>query len=123
MVVRVSVHQFTTLCTILFLVTLSSSNGIVFIPGDNPIYNCGSSSGAITIASVEWFINGTQLEDLSLTNVETVFVELSRQGSLRFNNLSVKYNNTNIQCRATLSNGETVDSNNVALLVQGEREY
>ncbi len=68
--------------------------------------------------SVEWLINGTRLEDLSLTNVETVFVELSRQGSLRFNNIYVEYNNTNIQCRATLSNGETVDSNNVALLVQ-----
>ncbi len=36
--------------------------------------------------------------------------------------MHVEYNNTNIQCRATLSNGETVDSNNFTLLVQGERE-
>ncbi len=54
--------------------------------------------------------------DLSLTNVETEFSQLSRQGILLFNNISVEYNNTNIQCRATLSNGETT------LLVQGERE-
>ncbi len=45
-----------------------------------------------------------------------------RQGGLVFNNISVEYNNTNIQCRATLSNGETVDSNSATLLVQGERE-
>ncbi len=103
-----------------FLVILSTSNGHVFISDDNAIYNCGSSSGAIT--SVEWFINGTRLEDLSLTNVETEFGQLSRQGTLVFNNISVEYNNTNIQCRVTLSNGETVDSNNSTLLVQGERE-
>ncbi len=66
-------------------------------------------------------INGTQLEDLSLTNVETVFSQTSNQGILVFRNISVEYNNTNIQCRATLSNGETVDSNNFTLLVQGER--
>ncbi len=48
--------------------------------------------------------------------METEFSQLSRQGTLVFNNISVEYNNTNIQCRATLSNGETT------LLVQGERE-
>ncbi len=101
-------------------ILLSSSSGNVFIPGDNPIYNCASSSGTIT--SVEWLINGTQLEDLSLTNVETEFSQLSRQGVLVFNDISVEYNNTNIQCRATLSNGETVHSNSLTLLVQGERE-
>ncbi len=52
----------------------------------------------------------------------TVFSNTTRQGTLVFRNVSVEYNNTNIQCRATLSNGETVDSNNVTLLVQGERE-
>ncbi len=67
-------------------------------------------------------INRTRLvEDLGLTNVETQFIELTRQGILVFNNISVEYNNTNIQCRATLSNGETADSNNFTLLVQGER--
>ncbi len=113
-----------TLCTICLwsLVTLSSSNGNVFIPGEIPIFNCATSSRTITITSVEWLINGTQLEDLSLTNVETEFSQLFRQGLLGFNNISVEYNNTNIQCRVTLSNGETVDSNNSTLLVQGERE-
>ncbi len=103
------------------LVNMRSSNGNVFIPGNNPTYHCGSQS--VTITSVVWLINGTQLEDLSLTNVETDFSEHTRQGLLRFNNLSVEYNHTNIQCRATLSNGETVDSNNnVTFLVQGKRE-
>ncbi len=103
------------------LVILSSSNGNVFIPGHDPVLNCASLSGT-TITSVEWLKNGTQFEDLSLTNVETGFSQLSRQGTLVFSNISVEYNNTNIQCRATLNNGETVDSNNFTLLVQGERE-
>ncbi len=67
-------------------------------------------------------INGTRLEDLSLTNVETEFSHLSRQGTLVFNNIYVENNDTSVQCRATLSNGETVNSNNSTLLVQGERE-
>ncbi len=52
----------------------------------------------------------------------TEFSQLTRQGALVFNSISVEYNNTNIQCRANLSNGETADSNNFTLLVQGERE-
>ncbi len=102
--------------TILYfnLVTLTS-NGNVFIPGGNPTYICASPSGTIT--SVQWLIKGTQLENLSLTNVETEFSQQTSQGILVFFNVSVEYNNTNIQCRATLDNGETVDS---TLLVQGE---
>ncbi len=96
---------------------LRPSNGVVFIPGNDPGYNCGSSS--VTITSVQWLINGTRLKDLSLTNVATEFIERTRHGTLVFNNISVEYNNTNIQCRATLSNGENVDSNNSTLLVQG----
>ncbi len=104
----------------MILVRLSSS-GDVFIPDVNPIFNCGAASDApITITSVQWLINGTRLEDLSLTNVGTEFSQLSRQGTLVFNNISVEYNNTIIQCRANLSNGETVDSNIDTLLVQGE---
>ncbi len=99
--------------SIQFLVTLSSS-GIVFIPGSNPTYRCEFSS--CTITSVQWLINGKQLEDLSFTNVETEFSQRSRLGTLRFNNISVEYNNTNIQCRANLSIGEAT------LFVQGERE-
>ncbi len=91
------------------------STGHIFISGNHPTFNCVSPS-----ASVEWLINGTRLEELSLTNMATEFSQISRQGILVFGNVSVEYNNTNIQCRATLSNGETVDS---TLLVQGEREW
>ncbi len=100
-----------------FLVTLIS-NSNVFIPGRDHVYICVSSTA--TIRSVQWLINGTRLEDLSLTNVETEFSEKSRRAMLVFINISVEYNNTNIQCRATLSNGETVDSIDSTLLVQGK---
>ncbi len=66
-------------------------------------------------------INGTLLEDLNLTNVVTELSQVTRLGGLRFNSISVEHNNTNIQCRATLIIGESVESNNAALLVQGER--
>ncbi len=111
------VFLYISVFTLEFLVLLSSSNGNVFIPGRDPVLNCASIPGTIT--SVEWLINGTRLEDLSLTNVETGFIG---QGVLVFNNISVEYNNTNIQCRDNLSNGETEDSNNFTLLVQGEME-
>ncbi len=116
MSICVSVHH-CIVFTLGFLVLLSSSKGDVFIPGRNPVLTCASISGIII--SVEWLINGTELEDLSLTNVEAGFIG---QGVLVFNNISVEYNNTNIQCRANLSNGETVDSNDFTLLVQGEIE-
>ncbi len=96
------------------------STSHIFILGNHPTFNCASPSDTIT--SIEWYINGTPLEDLSLTNMATEFSQLSRQGILVFSNISVEYNNTNIQCRATLSNGETADSNNFTLLVQGEKE-
>ncbi len=109
------------MCSYLISIVTLTSPGSVFIPGDNPIFNCASLPHT-NITSVQWLINGTRLEDLSFTNVVTDFSELTRQGVLVFNNISVEYNNTNIQCRATLSNGETVDSNDFTLLVQGERE-
>ncbi len=96
-----------------------NSAGNVFNPGDSPIFICGPSSGTIT--SIEWLINGTRLEDLNLTNVKTELSNITTQETLFFNNISVEYNNTNIQCIATLSNGESVDSNNHTLLVQGEQ--
>ena len=99
--------------------TLTSLRTVtIFIPGNNPTNNCGSLSG--TIASVQWLINGTLLEDLNLTNVEPDFSEVTSQGSLVFRNISVEpHNNTIIQCRATFNNGKIVDSNNSTLLVQG----
>ncbi len=96
-----------------------TSPGSVFVLGDNPVFNCVSLHGA-TVTSVQWLINGTRLEDLSLTNVRTDFSEITEQGSLVFNNVPVEYNGTYIQCRVTLSNGETENSNNSTLLVQGE---
>ncbi len=98
-----------------------TSPGIVFVPGDNPVFNCVSLHGA-TVTNVQWLINGTLLGNLSLTNVRTDFSEITRQGSLVFNNVPEKYNNTNIHCRVSLNNGETGDSNNYTLLVQGKRE-
>ncbi len=47
--------------------------------------------------------------------------ELAIVETLLFKNISVEYNNTNIQCRATFDNGDTADSNDITLLVQGER--
>ncbi len=97
-------------------------SGNAFIPGDYfREYYCGSSSGTTT--NVEWLINGTRLEDLNLNYyVRTYYRQYTRQGYLEFYYIMSYYNNTTIQCRATLNNGEIGDSNSPTLLVQGERE-
>ncbi len=103
----------------IYVVTLTSPRGNVYNRGDKPIFNCGSFRDTIT--SVQWLINETRFEDLNLTNVETEFSQQTRLGTLVFNNVCEKYNNTNIQCRVILSNGETADSRTSTFLVQGER--
>ena len=51
-----------------------------------------------------WYINGTPLEDLNVTNVRTAdFGE-----SLVFKNISEKNNNTIIYCRVTVNNDEEI---------------
>ncbi len=64
-------------------------------------------------------MNRTQLEDLDLGDGVRV-VESRSTGILSFMNIPEEYNDTIIQCKATLTSGDIIDSNNATLLVQGE---
>lgn len=72
------------------------------------------------ILSVQWLMNGTELEELNLTDVIVEFDNMRTTGNLLFTDLPLAFNGTTIQCRVTLSSGsEAVSGNMFILLIQG----
>ena len=100
-------------------VTLTPDKNVV-IPGTlQATYICHFINNNGNIQQYHWLVNGTQLEDLNLGNGVQV-VESRSTGILSFINIPEEYNDTIIQCEATLTSGEIIYSNNAILLVQGE---
>lgn len=87
--------------------------------GGCAVFNCVPLSGQIS--QVQWALNGSSIEILNLTNVESQFSNIRDGiGSLLFRNLSVDMNNTLISCSATEDSEEEVCSTNKpTLLLQG----
>ena len=83
------------------------------------IYLCHYINNNGNIQQYHWLVNGTRLEDLNLGDRVQDFMTRTT-GSLLFMNIPEEYNNTTIQCKATLTSGEIIYSNNATLLVQGE---
>ena len=97
-------------------------NDVTSTPGGTAIFNCISQNG--DAASVEWLVNGTPLENLSINNVTTVATELlgALGGALTLSNLDVEYNMTRITCMTTSTDMSTpADSCTSQLLLQGTR--
>ena len=89
-------------------------------PGGTAIFTCISLN--LDAASVEWLVNGTPLENLSINNVTAVTAELlgSLGGVLTLTNLAVEYNTTRITCMTTSTDVSTpADSCTSQLLLQG----
>ncbi len=100
-------------------VTLTPDKNVV-IPGTlQATYICHFINNNGNIQQYHWLVNGTQLEDLNLGDGIQV-VESRSTGILSFINIPEEYNDTIIQCEATLTSGEIIYSNNAILLVQGE---
>ena len=66
---------------------------IIATPGGVARFNCLSLMG--NLVGVEWLVNGTQLENLNLSNAITEFDE-ETGGVLTLTNLPVEYNMTRI---------------------------
>ena len=81
--------------------------------GDGADYVCTQNN---LNGDIQWIINNMPLEDLNLPNVQTT--SLTGRGFLLFNDLSVNFNKTTVQCKANNS-GTTIYSNINELLVQG----
>ncbi len=101
-------------------VTLTPDQNVV-IPGTlQATYICHFINNDGNI-QYHWLVNDTQLENFNLG--DRVQVDESRTtGILSFINITEEYNDTIIQCEATLTSGEIVYSNNALLLVQGEEK-
>ncbi len=88
--------------------------------GADVYYACYSST--VHIINVQWMINGRDVEGPNKNYAPNIGI------TQVFADLSVELNNSKIQCRATLNDGEIVDgmtkfdTNYLTLLIQGERE-
>ena len=80
--------------------------------GDNGFFTCTST----IIITVEWLVNGTLLEEPYPMGVTTESFTIG--GSLIFNNVTLDYNGTTVQCIAN-TNGNVRGTNIGTLLVQG----
>ena len=83
---------------------------VIVFEGDIEAFTCTSTPGT----RVEWFVNGTHLEEPYPMGVTTETFGVG--GSLIFNNVPLVYNGTAVQCIAN-----TVRRTNIGtLLVQGK---
>ena len=70
----------------------------------------------LNVVGMQWLINGTQLENLHLSNINTRFS--IGIGRLEISRIPLEYNNTTIQCIGNFEN-RNESSNILTLLVQG----
>ena len=91
---------------------------LVVTQDSDAYYLCTTS--AETIIGIQWLLNNTLLEDLNVTDVRAVFSgNLGGSGRLIFSRIPLKYNSTNITCRAELITSRQIEVT-VSLLVQGQ---
>ena len=103
-------------------VELQPANEIyVSVQGGEVEFTCSPDrTSTITIVGVQWLVNNTDLEDLNLRHVRTEFYIIGQIGFLRFTNLTLGYNMTNISCGVNTSSGMIISSDSHSLLlIQG----
>ena len=79
---------------------------------------CVSTDLSRTITSVDWFVNGSSFESLTLINVMTENTVDGRY-AMRFANVPVEYNTTEISCRVNYNSGPSQLGTSM-LLLQGK---
>lgn len=67
---------------------------------------------------ITWTLNGTQLQELNLNNVQNDNIN-AETGVLVIFDLTERFNNTDIQCRCILRSGALVPSGTSKLNIQG----
>ena len=93
------------------------SGPVVSIPGRNQSFTCQQFTNT-HLQNFSWLLNGSTLENYGLDNVVTEFKPGPGIGILRFVNLSLENNHTNIQCHGFLQSGVFQSA---TLLLQGMR--
>lgn len=96
-----------------------SDRVVVAVLGGNITFTCVSWTPNI-ILNIQWLVNESSVEDFNLINVVSEFTQkFGGIGKLVFFDLPLEYNNTCIQCMATLSSGYDSTSMETILLLQG----
>ena len=72
----------------------------------------------MTSVGTQWLVNGTNLEKISLMNLNSHFNPVSKLAELWFT-LPLEHNDTTIQCIMYFVT-ENVSSNSITLLLQGQ---
>ncbi len=96
--------------------TTAQVDQVVHVPGDRATFPCSQSHDLLP--GVQWLVNGSALESLNLSNVTELFSDALHSGVLVFTALSLEYNVTSINCRATTTLGMMI-STDALLLMQG----
>lgn len=101
---------------------MDPSDRAVVVPGGNVTYTCvySTPNSEESILSIQWLVNRSLLEGFNLTNVVSEFIPFfGGIGILFFFDLPLEYNDTCIQCMATLSTGYDITSGETNMLLQG----
>ena len=81
-----------------------------FFAGSNAVFTCNAQSAI----GVQWYINGTQY-----TSIGIEFSEIVGIGVLRINSISIKFNQTSVQCEVDMLHRMQRSSIN-HIMVQGK---
>ena len=96
---------------------LNPPDRFVSTPGGNAKFVC--LSPGIRIVSLQWLVNGSLLENLNLSTVQTEFDDSS--GILCFSDIPVDYNMSIIRCKVVAEgSSEPLLSIQSSLILQGE---
>lgn len=90
--------------------------------GLSATFTC-SSFDNIGITGVQWFLNGTQLDELNVMNISTYFFDDFYVAFLIFEDVTLQYNSTTVQCELRSTSGTTSLTPIRTLLVQGRETY
>ena len=92
---------------------------LITSPGEHGIFFCGTIDRRL-IASVEWFVNGSSFESLTLTDISAQRRTDGRY-QLQLTNISVEYNTTEVACKINYTTGPPSPQSEASmLLIQGK---
>ena len=88
-------------------------------PGGRATFTCQTSG--VSVVDVQWLVNGTELDSLSLTNVTSRLetAGTTKRWSLVFTQIPVEYNTTTVKCIVITMNENLTAYQNSTLLIQG----
>lgn len=92
------------------------------IPSGSAVFGCFSTNTDNDIISIEWMGNGVLIDQMignSSVNITATYLDSIQTGRLEFQDLTLYFNATLIQCKAKFNSGLSEKSPGANLLIQG----